>query len=224
MTDEPKRLIEVLRNPSALLKLLGDYFIPSRWRREEPVNDRESLKRFLNTRASFVGQFSLYGYLRTRAGMRYPELFDNDPFVVSINIAKWQVWLACLSDLAVFAGGLLNRYPDAREKDISALMQQLVDEILDETGIPEEAGDQFAASAGEVRKRIATCRWRDVTDDEGPFSESPVALVKWSPVVEDLKELDGEIVSNSIRFRWQKVRRDLRDAIDAGKILEASSE
>src|SRR5690554_3773392 len=78
-------------------------------KREEPVRDASGLAHFLDTRASFVAQTSLYGYLRTRAGMRYPELFDDDPFVVSINIAKWQIWLACLSDIAIYAGVQLAR-------------------------------------------------------------------------------------------------------------------
>jgi len=219
MSEHPRRLVDVLKNPSQLIALLGEYFNIGRWRKQEPVTDGEALKTFLNTRASYVGQYSLYSYLRTRAGTRYPELFDDDVFVVSINIAKWHVWLACLSDLAVYAGGLLCRQAGADSDTVSKLMTQLVDEILDETGIPEEAGNEFAAHAGEVRKRIANCNWANVTDDEGPFTASPDALIKWAPVVEDLKELDEEIVRNSIRFRWQKVRRDLREALDSAAVL-----
>lgn len=219
MSEHPRRLIDVLKNPSQLLALLGEYFKIGHWRKQEPVADGETLKAFLNTRASYVGQYSLYSYLRTRAGTRYPELFDDDVFVVSINIAKWHVWLACLSDLVVYAGGLIYRQADADSDTVSKLMTQLVDEILDETGIPEEAGGEFAAHAGEVRKRIANCNWANVTDDEGPFTASPDALIKWAPVVEDLKELDEEIVRNSIRFRWQKVRRDLREALDSSAVL-----
>lgn len=219
MSDQPRRLIDALKNPSQLLELLGQYLNVGRWKKQYPVNDKDSLKTFLNTRASYVGQYSLYGYLRTRAGMRYPELFDDDPFVVSINIAKWHVWLACLSDLTVYTGGLLYNHPGANVNDVARLLQQAVNEILDETGLPEEAGDKFEAHVGDVRKRIANTLWHNVTDDEGPFSESPDALIKWAPVVEDLKELDEEIVKNSIRFRWQKVRRDLRALLDGDALL-----
>jgi len=221
MTPEPRRLIDVLRDPAQLWKLLREYLGLDRWRRQEPVNDRESLKRFLNTRASYVAQFSLYGYLRTRAGMRYPELFDDDEFVRSINIAKWQIWLACLSDIAVYSGGLLMQHPAASAAAVAALVRDLVGEILEETGVPGEAGGDFAASAEGVRQRLAACDWHRVRDDDTPFSASPPALVKWAPVVEDLKQLDEEIVRNSIRFRWQKVRHDLRSQLDAGAVLGA---
>jgi hypothetical protein len=219
MNSEPKRLIDVLTNPAQLWGLLREYLGFDRWRQQAPIDNHEALKEFLNTRASYVAQFSLYGYLRTRAGMRYPELFEDDPFVKSINIAKWQMWLACLSDLAVFAGGRLMQHPRATPELVSSTIQQLVGDILDDTGVPPDAGKEFAAGAGLVRARLAGCNWRDVTDDEGPFSQSPAALVRWAPIVDDLKQLDEEIVTNSVRFRWQKVRSDLRKLLDAGAVL-----
>ena len=47
----------------------------------------------------------------------------------------------------------------------------------------------------------------------------PSALVEWAPIVDELKQMDEEIVINSVRFRWQKVRQDLREALDAGSVL-----
>lgn len=196
-----------------------DYLGLGRRRKREPIVDRDSLRRFLETRASYVAQVSLYGYLRTRAGMRYPELFDDDPFVVSINIAKWQMWLACLSDLTVYAGGLLARHAPTETPRIAHLMERIVDDILTDTGKPDDADDTFLASADRVRARIADCRWTRVTDDAAPFSLSPDALVKWAPVVEEFKQLDAEIVKNSVRFRWQEVRRDLRRYLDPERVL-----
>ena len=73
----------------------------------EPIDSGAALSRFLEERASFLAETSLYGYLHTRAGMRYPELFDDDPFVASINVAKWHLWLDCLADLSVYAGSRL---------------------------------------------------------------------------------------------------------------------
>lgn len=220
MTSSPKRIIDVLFDPPALWKLLREYFNLRRGRLE-PVHDKKALKYFINTRASFVAQTSLYGYLRTRAGMRYPELFDDDVFVTSINIAKWQVWLACLSDLAVYAGGLVSKHPDITETYVANLIQEIIDEILEETGTPEEAGDKFTLNADHVRQRIMLCQWNEITDDEQPFSHSPPALVEWAPIVDELKQLDEEIVINSVRFRWQKVRQDLRQALDTEKILQS---
>jgi len=220
MADNPSRLLDVLRNPTTLWSLLQEYFRLSRLRRLPPIVNRAGLQEFLTTRASFVAQTSLYGYLRTRAGTRYPELFDNDAFVVSINIAKWQMWLACLSDLAVYAGGLLMQHAGARAEQITPLITESVNTILEETGNPSDAGEHFSAGADHVRQRIAMTDWTKVSDNEGPFSHSPAALVEWAPVVDEFKQLDEEIIINSVRFRWQKVRQDLRNALDAAAVLQ----
>ena len=98
-------------------------------------------------------------------------------------------------------------------------MQDLVAEILDTTGIPKDAGKEFNTHIEQVRSRLAHCNWTQITDDEAPFSESPVALVHWAPIMDELKQLDEEIVTNSVRFRWQEVRRDLRRNLDADAIL-----
>lgn len=189
-----------------------------RWRREEPIRDAAALRQFLQTRASHVAQMTLYGYLRTRAGTRFPELFENDAFAASLNIAKWHVWLACLADLAVHAGTVLRRNSIAAE-EVAALIQRLVDEILDETGIPPDAGPEYAAHAQRVRARLALCGWSAQASDEDAFVESPTALVYWAPVVDDLKALDEAIVRNSIRYRWHEVRRDLHKNLDAAAVM-----
>lgn len=191
--------------------------------RNTPITNRDGLQRFLETRANFVAQASLYGYLRTRAGMRFPELFSDDVFVRSINIAKWQLWLACLADIAVYAGGLVASRTGARPETVGELMRSVVEGILAATGMPADAGEEFEAGAQRVRARIALCDWSSVADDESAFSESPGALVRHAPIVDELKQLDEPIVRNSVRFRWQEVRRDLRRDLSAAAVLGSGS-
>lgn len=202
---------------------LREYLGIARRGRRLPIVDREGLRHFLETRSSHVAQTSLYGYVRTRAGTRYPELFENDDFIASINIAKWQLWLACLSDLAVYAGGLIQHRTEEPAAAIGSLISSVVEEALSATGTPPDAGDAFAAGVATVRDRLEKVGWADITDDEEPFSESPEALVKWAPIVDELKQFDTEIVRNSVRFRWQEVRRDLRRDLDAAAVLETVS-
>lgn len=190
--------------------------------REKPVTDLERLAYFLRTRASHIAQTSLYGYLRTRAGTRFPELFSDDAFVASINIAKWHVWLACVSDLAIYAGGLIRRQASVHGAEVAPLMEAVVDSLLQETGMPAEAGGDYASHASRVRARIAMCDWRAVPEDETAFSQSPAALVQWAPIVDELKQLDEEIVRNSVRFRWQEVRRDLRRLLEADAVIASA--
>lgn len=187
----------------------------------EPVDTPEALARFLDTRASFVAQTSLYGYLRTRAGMRYPELFQDDPFVEAINIAKWHVWLDCLSDIAVHAGSRLALEAPREVSRVARMMTSALDDILASAGAPAEAGDEFAAHAQRVRHRVARTDWLSVGPEDAAFTESPAGLVRWAPVMDELKQLDEEIVRNSVRFRWREVRRDFASRLDAQALLGA---
>ena len=187
--------------------------------RTRTVADAAALEHFLDTRASHIAQTTLYGYLRTRAGTRYPVLFEDDAFVVSINHAKWQMWLACLSDLSVFSGGLLahrsRRGPDAA----GALVRRAAEAILERTGTPDDSGPLFAPGAQALRDRLNECDWHALADDETAFTASPEALVRHAPIIPELMALDEEIVRNSVRFRWQEVRRELRATLDADAVL-----
>lgn len=200
---------------SALRNFLG----ASGRTRATRIADRGALRQFLETRSSYIAQTTLYGYLRTRAGTRFPELFENDAFGVSINIAKWYIWLACLSDLAVFAGGLLWQRSGAAPSDAGRAVTSIVEDILAATGTPEQAGPEFPRLAAEVRARLGGCHWRSVQDDASAFTESPAALVQWAPVIEDFMRLDQEIVSNSVRYAWIEIRRTLRRDLDAGPVM-----
>ncbi|MGP1675695.1 MAG: hypothetical protein ACTS6J_00885 [Burkholderiales bacterium] len=184
-----------------------------------PIRDAAALRDFLRTRASYVAQMTLYGYLRTRAGTRLALLYEDEQFGIAANIAKWHVWLACLSDLAAYAGGMMRRNSDASDADVGRLICRLVNEILAETGTPEEAGVEFAGHAERVRARLALCNWSAQSDDDTPFCDSPGALIYWAPIVDVLKELDDEIVRNSMRFRWQEIRRQLRQTLDAASVM-----
>ena len=208
----------ILARPASFWRAFRAYFGGGVRGRRVPVAERHGLARFLDSRASYVAQVSLYGYLRTRAGTRYPELFSNDEFVKAIDAAKWQVWLACLSDLSVYAGGLLARRTRTDPAWVGPLMTATLESLL---AASEEKHD--AARVERVRARLAQCDWTAVPDDGTPFSESPRALIESAPIVDELKQLDEEIVRNSVRFRWQEVRRELRRDLDADALLASET-
>lgn len=181
-----------------------------------PIDSVENLTRFVSTRAAFIAQKTLYGYLKTRMGTRFPSMFENDAFVVSIDIAKLHVYAACLSDLALYAAvhGLPETGVEPEQRRAVALRcfaQGLADNA-------EGAARVEAFSAAETQaafeRRLAFWNW-----DSGPrgaeiFSESPAGLVRWAPIAPELKRHDREIVENSIKFKWREIRRNFERRID----------
>ena len=201
------------------LSVLKEYLGAGRAGRRRALADPAELGTFLDTRASHIAQTTLYGYFRTRAGTRHAVLFDDDAFVVMLNRAKWQMWLACLSDLAVYAGGLLAHRSRAGPAVAGELVGRLVEEILERTGTPDDSGPLFAEGAEALRARLDGCDFSAIADDESAFTASPDALVRHAPIMPELMALDEEIVRNSVRFRWQEVRRELRAKLDADAVL-----
>ncbi|MPY76392.1 MAG: esterase [Alphaproteobacteria bacterium] len=202
-----------------MLGWMRDYLGASRRGRSVPVATPEDLRRFLETRSSHIAQTALYGYIRARSGTRYPELFQNDEFIKSLNIAKWQIWLACLSDLAVYSGGLIRRRANVPAQRVAELIKATVEQALAALGTPPDAGEAFAEGVRRVQARLASTDWTSIADDDAPFRESPAALVEWAPIADELKQFDAEIVKGSVRFRWHEIRRDLRDNLDAEALL-----
>jgi hypothetical protein len=212
----------VTRNLRRMIDGVQHYFGLGGAKRRIPVNSPTALANFLDTRSAFMAQTSLYGYLRTRAGTRYAELFEDEVFIELLNIAKWHIWLDCLGDLACFSGYLLLASGESDEEEVGRIMLAVVEAVLAKTGKPEEAGEKFLAHVEKVRERIRTCDWGVLEDGEACFSASPDSLVEWAPIVETLKELDEGIVRNSVRFRWQEVRRNLRELLKPVPLLEAA--
>jgi hypothetical protein len=205
--------------PKELWTTIKTYFGLGRKIRQQPIDSAQALTRFLDERASFVAQTSLYGYLRTRAGMRYPELFDDDDFVASINIAKWHLWLDCLADICVFAGSRIAQQAPRELSRVAPMMVGVADDILARTGTPRDAGSEYHSHAGQVRDRLVRTDWLAVGEEEAAFTASPASLVRWAPVMDELKALDEEIVLNSVRFRWQEVRRDFSQHLQLQALL-----
>ena len=194
--------------------MLADYLGIGRKRQLRRVSDLDSLAEFINSRASHVSQTALYGYLRTRAGTRFPELFENPDILLSINMAKWHIWLACVSDLSVFSGQSLFQSGQTDETTVQAIMPKALQQVLDEIGVPEEAGVDFATAREKVVQRIHSCDWSLQRDDDSVFSQSPEALYYWAPIADELKTRDEAIVKNSVRYRWIEIRRSARKLFD----------
>jgi len=218
-----RELVKTYINPlftRSYWQMLGDYVGIGNKKKVQIITDQDSLAEFIGSRASHVAQTSLYGYLRTRAGTRFPAMFENPDIVMSINIAKWHIWLACVSDLSIFTGQCMVKSGKFEIQIIEELVPRAVKQVLDEIGEPEEAGQDFVNAREKMLQRIVTCDWKLERDDDSVFSQSPEALFYWSPIADELKQRDEAIVKNSIRFRWIEVRRSLRKLLDCKTLAE----
>lgn len=189
------------------------------WRRPPPVRAFPDLVKYVESRSKFVAQTTLFGYVKTRAGTRYTSLFEDDIFVNSINIAKWEVYLACLCDLAAHAADRVGRPASADDREIAALAIDIVDAAIADEEVPPERPQGFDDIRAAFEKRARATRWRELSEGDGFFATSPGALVEWAPIADELKVHDVRIVENSVRLKWRKIREQLDQLLEAESVL-----
>ena len=78
-------------------------FIP-----KKKIKDLDELETFIQTKSAWVTQVTLYNYLKTRMGTRYVLHFENDKFMGSVNLAKWNIYSVALQDLSLFTFSYLK--------------------------------------------------------------------------------------------------------------------
>jgi len=200
-------------------KALGQYLLPICksilfWKAPVRIQSHAQLISFVQSHARHVSQTALFGYVKTRTGTRYTELFRDDLFVQSLNIAKWEIYLASLSDLTIFTCAHVARQQPPGQTDPAALALQVYASIVAGEPVPVERAQGFDKDIETFQTRLSIIDWRDAAINEQTFAPSGQALFHWAPIADELKQYDREIVLNSIRFKWKHIRDLFRTSLD----------
>ena len=170
------------------------------------INSKEDLQNFVQERSAHVTQTTLYGYLKTRIGTRYQLMLDDEKYSESVNIAKWNIYIAALSDLTLYVFSYLINKKKLKQNDSVEVFIHIINNEL-KNGLDEEL---FNKAKKEFINRSKAIDWNKFYLDN-PFKDSGLALYHWSPIADDLKVLDKEIVLNSIMLKWNLVENDFKD-------------
>ena len=159
---------------------------------------------FIQERSAHVTQTTLYGYIKTRIGSRYALMIEDKVFLDSINIAKWNIYMTALTDCTLYVFSYLIDKKNLKENDSEKIFLSILDKEFKnglDKKIFENAKNEFIVKAKNIN-------WHNY-HLSNPFKESGLALYKWSPIADELKVLDKEIVLNSIMLKWNLVESDL---------------
>ena len=179
-------------------------FIP-----QKKITNFDELESFIQSKSAWVSQVTLYGYLKTRMGTRYVLHFENDKFMDSVNLAKWNIYVVALQDLTLFTFSYLKsnfNYQDTNKaKDIFL-------KILDDETSNKMPLDIIEEAKVNFDQRIQNINW-DTYYENLPFNSSALSLYKWAPIADELKTLDRKIVLNSVILKWDIVKKEFKDRI-----------
>lgn len=179
-----------------------------------PIDSLSKFEDFVASRSAFIGQKTLYGYVKTRMGIRYPAMFEDPQIIASLNIAKMYVFAGCLSDLTIYAVGELLKEQPVGDDERNEFARRCY-----ETGLRENAAaapEEFSAEQciDEFNRRLESTDWRTGALQPENFTASPKALYRWAPIADQLKRYDVEIVENSIKYAWRGIREQFRQRVD----------
>ena len=171
---------------------------------KKKIKNLDELENFIQTKSAWVSQVTLYGYLKTRMGTRYVLHFENDEFMSSVNIAKWNIYSVALQDLTLYSFSYLKAKFNYLEVNKA---KEIFYKILD-----DETSNQMPLNIIEEAKkvfdeRLQNINW-DLYHEDLPFNPSALSLYKWAPIADELKTLDRKIVLNSVILKWGVVKKE----------------
>ena len=180
-------------------------FIP-----KKKIKTIDELENFIQTKSAWVTQVTLYNYLKTRMGTRYVLHFDNDEFMASVNLAKWNIYSVALQDLTFFTFSYLKVHFDYQ--DIQKA-KEIFNNILDDEISNKMPSDIIIECKKSFDERLQKINW-EIYYKDLPFNPSALSLYKWAPIAEELKSLDRKIVLNSMILKWDIIRDEFKKLIE----------
>ena len=180
-------------------------FIP-----KKKIKNLDELEYFIQTKSAWVTQVTLYSYLKTRMGTKYVLHFDNDVFMSSLNIAKWNIYYVALQDLTLFTFSYLK--VNSNYQNINQA-KEIFNKILDDETSNKMPLDIIDEAKKTFNERIQSINWETYYQDL-PFNPSALSLYKWAPIADELKSLDRKIVLNSMILKWDIIRDEFKKLIE----------
>jgi len=161
------------------------------------IKSKKDLQKFIQQRSAHVTQTTLYGYLKTRIGVKFTAMVEDDVFSKSINIAKWNIYMTAIADCSLYVFSYLIAEKNLKENDCKEIYLDII-ENEKENGLTDEI---YQRAKQEFLNRYDKVNFNKYYI-ENPFKESCLALYNWAPIADELKTLDKEIVLNSMRLKW----------------------
>ncbi len=177
---------------------------------KKKIKNIDDLKSFIQKKSAWVSQVTLYNYLKTRMGLKYVTMFDDEIFLASINKAKWNIYSISLQDLIFYSLSYLNVFYNYKE---TSKANEIYIDILNnefQNGMPNEV---ILNGKKTFEERLNKIDWQ-LYYKSWPFNESALALYKWAPVADDLKVLDRKIVLNSMILKWENIQKEFEKLIN----------
>ena len=114
--------------------------IPAYFGRKPPIDTRDKLIEFIDTRSAFLIQKNIFDYARARSGPYFSHIIKEDAFKHAVEVARWSGYPTGLAALAELVRGVL--FHDADRKPLNDAVSSAALAAFDKYPVPEVLGEE----------------------------------------------------------------------------------
>ena len=178
--------------------------------RPPPIVTADTLKAFLEERASLIAQKCAIDYCRGKTGLASYALFTEKPFLDALEVCRWETFVTVLGDLLIITEGHLRAHAAAEQyARLHEAFLAMYSAVLARLPAPAHRPDGWGDAIAAFTLRLNTVglgapkRALDVAD------HSAKRLFDTLPIHVSMRALDEEVVYGAVRFRMIAVSQEM---------------
>jgi hypothetical protein len=184
------------------------------FRRPPPIKDRGGLVEFLDTRAAFLSQKSIWDYARGRSGPYFSMIVKEKAFLEGVEVARWRNYPYGLSIVAEMIHATMMPLVNA-PVPLARALQQAAFDVFDRYPVPAALG---SVEWSEARDKLGIRIDQIALHPPKPVKDIPVPFAQVffdnMPIHERLRENDFELIRNQLRVNLLSMQRDFLKVAD----------
>ena len=159
------------------------------------IKSKKDLENFIQERSAHVSQTTLYGYLKTRIGVKYIAMMEDEVFLKSINIAKWNIYVVALADCAFYVFSYLISEKNLKKNDCKEIFLNILENEKKEITVinsflPKQLSDEETKKiCEETIKSVGASSMKDMGKIMGTLKSKHSDSLDFSKVSVILKGL-----------------------------------
>ena len=192
--------------------------IPAYFGRKPPIDTREKLIEFLDTRSAFLIQKNIFDYARARSGPYFSHIIKEQAFKDAVEASRWTGYPTGLAALAEIVRGILFNYAD--RKPLNDAISSAAVAAFDKYPVPVALGEETWKKARETLiERLA-----NIDSHPPKFAKDvilPYAQVLYDsqPIHEELRKNDFEMIQAQLRINMVTMHDEFEKRVQKNALL-----
>jgi hypothetical protein len=153
-------------------------------------------------------------------GTDFRRHFEDEVFAKEIRKASLRLFCSCLHDLIVFSTFHISKDVDPNSDNFHKKICFQIFEDTRKKYFQFEKNEFIEGLFEELYRDLSKFNFGSFDVYKFNFSKSVESAVRFSPVIDDFKKTDGNMIKNSISMRFFEVKREISKKFENEKLLE----